>query len=39
MIEYWEPSGEFSKPMDLFELKSKTDLYDFKRVVTPTKSN
>jgi peptidylprolyl isomerase domain and WD repeat-containing protein 1 len=32
MIEYWEPSGGFQRPMDLFELKSKTDLYDFKKV-------
>ena len=38
MIEYWEPSGDFSKPMDLFEFKSKTDLYNFKKVLTLKKS-
>ena len=38
MIEYWEPSGDFQKPMDIFEFKSKTDLYDFKKVPFQTKS-
>jgi len=31
MIEYWRPSGDFQKPKDVFEFKSKTDLYDFKK--------
>jgi peptidylprolyl isomerase domain and WD repeat-containing protein 1 len=38
MIEYWEPSGDFQKPMDLFEFKSKTDLYDFKKVSFQTET-
>ena len=37
-IEYWEPSGEFSKPLSLFQFKSTTDLYDFKKVFTTNKS-
>jgi len=31
MIEYWQPSGDFQKPSQVFEFKSKTDLYDFKK--------
>lgn len=31
MIEYWQPSGDFQKPNEVFEFKSKTDLYDFKK--------
>ena len=31
MIEYWQPSGDFVKPMEVFDFKSKTDLYDFKK--------
>src|SRR6266496_284626 len=38
MIEYWEPSGDFSKPMNVFQFKSTTDLYDFKKVFLPSKS-
>ena len=34
MIEYWQPSGDFQKPNDVFEFKSKSDLYDFKKVFT-----
>jgi peptidylprolyl isomerase domain and WD repeat-containing protein 1 len=32
MIEYWQPSGDFQKPNNVFEFKSQTDLYDFKKV-------
>lgn len=31
MIEYWQPSEDFQKPSEVFEFKSKTDLYDFKK--------
>lgn len=31
MIEYWQPNNDFQKPNDVFEFKSKTDLYDFKK--------
>jgi peptidylprolyl isomerase domain and WD repeat-containing protein 1 len=31
MVEYWQPSGDYQKPSDVFEFKSQTDLYDFKK--------
>jgi len=31
MIEYWQPTGDYQKPKVVFEFKSKTDLYDFKK--------
>src|SRR5271156_3719001 len=34
MLEYWQPTPDFSKPKQVFEFKSKTDLYDFKKVFT-----
>ena len=37
MLEYWEPSGDYQKPTDVFNFKSKTDLYEFKKV-SPTKN-
>jgi peptidylprolyl isomerase domain and WD repeat-containing protein 1 len=36
MIEYWEPSGDYQKPTDVFDFKSKTDLYEFKKVPPKT---
>jgi peptidylprolyl isomerase domain and WD repeat-containing protein 1 len=32
MVEYWQPTSESPKPKEVFEFKSKTDLYDFKKV-------
>ncbi|KAF3040835.1 hypothetical protein E8E11_003703 [Didymella keratinophila] len=31
MVEYWQPSGSFSKPADVFAMKSSTNLFDFKK--------
>ena len=31
MVEYWSPTRNFEKPEGLFELKSKTDLFAFKK--------
>ena len=31
MVEYWRPSGNFDKPSNVFNLKSDTNLFDFKR--------
>jgi peptidylprolyl isomerase domain and WD repeat-containing protein 1 len=31
MIEYWRPSDGFEKPDDVFELKSSTNLFEFRR--------
>jgi len=31
MMEYWQPTGDYQKPHDVFEYKSQTDLYDFKK--------
>lgn len=30
-IEYWTPDGDLSKPEECFELKSSTDLYEFRK--------
>lgn len=32
MIEYWQPSGAYEKPDGVFEMKSSTNLFDFKKV-------
>ncbi|EMR11486.1 hypothetical protein PNEG_00500 [Pneumocystis murina B123] len=32
MIEYWEPDSQYKKPKNIFEFKSDTDLYEFKRL-------
>ncbi|KAI9850567.1 MAG: hypothetical protein M1838_005417 [Thelocarpon superellum] len=32
LVEYWRPSGAFDKPGNVFEYKSSTDLFDFKKV-------
>lgn len=32
MIEYWVPDGSFSKPTEVFGLKSSTDLYEYRKV-------
>lgn len=34
MVEYWTPSGDYNKPANVFELKSSTNLYDFKKSKT-----
>jgi len=31
MVEYWRPSGSYEKPDTVFELKSSTNLFDFKK--------
>jgi peptidylprolyl isomerase domain and WD repeat-containing protein 1 len=31
MVEYWQPSGSFSKPDNVFTMKSSTSLFDFKK--------
>ncbi|TQS31859.1 hypothetical protein Golomagni_07847, partial [Golovinomyces magnicellulatus] len=31
MIEYWRPSGNYEKPDNVFEYKSSTNLFDFKK--------
>lgn len=31
MIEYWRPSGSFEKPDNVFEMKSSTSLFEFKK--------
>lgn len=34
MIEYWRPSGSYDKPDNVFEYKSSTNLFDFKKAKT-----
>lgn len=31
MVEYWRPSGNFEKPDNVFQFKSSTNLFDFKK--------
>ena len=31
MVEYWQPSGDFGKPDNVFAMKSSTNLFDFKK--------
>ncbi|KAK4659692.1 Peptidyl-prolyl cis-trans isomerase cyp15 [Podospora pseudocomata] len=31
MIEYWQPGGSYQKPDNVFEYKSSTNLFDFKK--------
>ncbi|KAM0244639.1 hypothetical protein ACHAP5_006103 [Fusarium lateritium] len=31
MLEYWRPSGNYDKPEGVFEYKSSTNLFDFKK--------
>ncbi|KAK0703822.1 hypothetical protein B0T26DRAFT_744504 [Lasiosphaeria miniovina] len=31
MVEYWRPSGSYSKPDNVFQYKSSTDLFEFKK--------
>ncbi|KJX96441.1 peptidyl-prolyl cis-trans isomerase like protein [Zymoseptoria brevis] len=31
MIEYWKPSGTYEKPSNVFEMKSSTSLFEFKK--------
>lgn len=32
MLEYWRPSGTYEKPENVFQYKSSTSLFDFKKV-------
>ena len=36
MVEYWQPGPNAEKPHRVFEIKSKTDLFDFRKVRTCT---
>lgn len=31
MVEYWQPHGAYSKPDSVFQIKSSTNLFEFKR--------
>ena len=31
MVEYWQPSGSYEKPDTVFEMKSSTSLFEFKK--------
>ena len=31
MIEYWQPSGSYEKPNNVFDMKSNTSLFEFKK--------
>ncbi|KJZ76658.1 hypothetical protein HIM_03994 [Hirsutella minnesotensis 3608] len=31
MVEYWRPSGKYEKPDNVFEFKSSTNLFDFRK--------
>ncbi|KAI9832421.1 MAG: hypothetical protein M1819_004410 [Sarea resinae] len=31
MLEYWRPSGDYEKPDNVFEFKSSTNLFEFKK--------
>ena len=31
MVEYWQPSGSFEKPDNVFAMKSSTNLFEFKK--------
>lgn len=31
MVEYWRPSGNYTKPPEVFEYKSSTNLFEFKK--------
>jgi len=32
LVEYWQPEGSYEKPQGLFEIKSQTSLFEFKKV-------
>jgi peptidylprolyl isomerase domain and WD repeat-containing protein 1 len=32
MLEYWSPNSNYEKPSNVFEMKSSTDLFEFKKV-------
>ncbi|KAB5580536.1 hypothetical protein GE09DRAFT_442887 [Coniochaeta sp. 2T2.1] len=34
MIEYWRPGGNYEKPDNVFQFKSSTNLFDFKKAKT-----
>ena len=31
MLEYWRPNGNYEKPDNVFEMKSSTSLFEFKK--------
>lgn len=38
MMEYWRPSGNYEKPENVWQYKSSTDLFDFKKSKSPAAS-
>ncbi|KAI4193466.1 MAG: hypothetical protein LQ346_003915 [Caloplaca aetnensis] len=38
MVEYWRPSGTYEKPNNVWEYKSSTDLFHFKKAKSPPAS-
>ncbi|KAL8831588.1 MAG: hypothetical protein Q9170_005229 [Blastenia crenularia] len=38
MVEYWRPSGTYEKPDNVWQYKSSTDLFDFKKSKSPPAS-
>ncbi|KAL9603332.1 MAG: hypothetical protein Q9219_001194 [cf. Caloplaca sp. 3 TL-2023] len=38
MLEYWRPSGNYEKPDSVWQYKSSTDLFDFKKSKSPPAS-
>jgi peptidylprolyl isomerase domain and WD repeat-containing protein 1 len=34
MVEYWQPGGSYEKPDNVFSMKAKTNLFDFKKAKT-----
>ncbi|KAI9752920.1 MAG: bifunctional endoribonuclease/protein kinase ire1 [Chaenotheca gracillima] len=35
MIEYWRPKGDYEKPDNVFQYKSSTNLFEFKKATIP----
>jgi peptidylprolyl isomerase domain and WD repeat-containing protein 1 len=34
MLEYWSPNSNYDKPSNVFEMKSSTNLFEFKKVIS-----
>ena len=32
MVEYWSPNNDYEKPPNVFDMKTSTNLFDFKKV-------
>jgi len=35
MLEYWRSGDNYEKPDNVFSMKSSTNLFEFKKVITP----